>query len=419
MANVKISELPAVTVPLAGTEEMPVVQGGVTKRAAINDILSSNTISYIANGLGAAATPSYTFTGDLNTGMWSPAADTVAFSTNGSERIRIASNGDVGINNTPSGAKLDVSGLIRSRTSAATIDVNHDGVNGSVQSSNNLLLYANGASSLVSHTNSLERMRVTSAGLVGIGTSAPAYTLDVNGNINFGATMLSGSGVATGDCAFELGANRSASGNAYIDFHAVAGTDQEARLIRGGGANGAFTISNTGTGDMALYNTGAAAMTFSTTATERMRINSSGNVGIGTATPGVTLDVAGIIRSVRDSAQVRLTTSTGYGWRMGNTSAGSTLGYIYLQGTTDNFATSFIDGLSISSIGNVGIGTTSPNASAILDVQSTTKGLRLPNMTTVQKNAIATPAAGLMVFDTTLAKACVYSGAAWQTITSV
>jgi hypothetical protein len=75
--------------------------------------------------------------------------------------------------------------------------------------------------------------------------------------------------------------------------------------------------------------------------------------------------------------------------------------------------------MRIDSTGNVGIGTASPNASAILDVQSTTKGVRMPNMTTTQKNAIASPAAGLMVFDTTLAKLCVYSGAAWQTITSV
>jgi len=69
--------------------------------------------------------------------------------------------------------------------------------------------------------------------------------------------------------------------------------------------------------------------------------------------------------------------------------------------------------------GNVGIGTSSPSASAILDAQSTTKGVRMPNMTTTQKNAISSPAAGLMVFDTTLAKLCVYTGAAWQTITSV
>jgi hypothetical protein len=68
--------------------------------------------------------------------------------------------------------------------------------------------------------------------------------------------------------------------------------------------------------------------------------------------------------------------------------------------------------------GNVGIGTVAPNASAILDVQSTTKGVRMPNMTTTEKNAIASPAAGLMVYDTTLAKLCVYT-TAWETITSL
>ena len=74
--------------------------------------------------------------------------------------------------------------------------------------------------------------------------------------------------------------------------------------------------------------------------------------------------------------------------------------------------------LTLDSSGNVGIGATA-NASAILDAQSTTKGVRMPNMTTTQKNAISSPAAGLMVFDTTLAKLSVYSGTAWQTITSV
>jgi hypothetical protein len=66
----------------------------------------------------------------------------------------------------------------------------------------------------------------------------------------------------------------------------------------------------------------------------------------------------------------------------------------------------------------VGIGT-APSVSAVLDIQSTTRGVRFPNMTTTQKNAIATPGAGLVIFDTTLAKLCVYSGSAWQTITSV
>jgi len=47
-----------------------------------------------------------------------------------------------------------------------------------------------------------------------------------------------------------------------------------------------------------------------------------------------------------------------------------------------------------------------------------TNGVAVPAVTTVQKNAIASPAAGLVVFDTTLAKLCVYTGTAWQTITS-
>lgn len=71
-------------------------------------------------------------------------------------------------------------------------------------------------------------------------------------------------------------------------------------------------------------------------------------------------------------------------------------------------------GLTIS---NVLFGT--PNGSAMVDVESTTKGFLPPRMTTTQKNAISSPAAGLIVFDTSLTKLCVYSGSAWQTITSV
>jgi len=86
--------------------------------------------------------------------------------------------------------------------------------------------------------------------------------------------------------------------------------------------------------------------------------------------------------------------------------------------TTADGAATPTERMRINSAGNVGIGSTA-NASAILDAQSTTKGVRMPNMTTAQKNAIVSPAAGLIVFDTTLAKLAVYSGAAWQTITSV
>jgi hypothetical protein len=73
----------------------------------------------------------------------------------------------------------------------------------------------------------------------------------------------------------------------------------------------------------------------------------------------------------------------------------------------------------ITSAGLMGIGTGTPASCAIVDVTSTTLGFKFPVMTTTQKNAIGTPVAGLVVFDSTLAKLCVYSGSAWQTITSV
>ncbi|RRO20326.1 hypothetical protein [Flavobacteriaceae bacterium 14752] len=51
-------------------------------------------------------------------------------------------------------------------------------------------------------------------------------------------------------------------------------------------------------------------------------------------------------------------------------------------------------------IAQVGIGTIAPNASSVLDVESTTGGILLPRMTTVERNAIDNPANGLTVFDT-------------------
>jgi hypothetical protein len=74
--------------------------------------------------------------------------------------------------------------------------------------------------------------------------------------------------------------------------------------------------------------------------------------------------------------------------------------------------------IEISS-GGVYVNTTSVAASSILQADSTTQGFLPPRMTTTQKNAIATPAAGLVVYDTTLGKLCVRGAAAWETITSV
>ena len=69
--------------------------------------------------------------------------------------------------------------------------------------------------------------------------------------------------------------------------------------------------------------------------------------------------------------------------------------------------------LRIFGSGNVAINTTTDVASSLLTMESTTKGFLPPRMTTTQKNAIATPATGLMVYDTTLNLISVYNGTIW------
>jgi trimeric autotransporter adhesin len=63
---------------------------------------------------------------------------------------------------------------------------------------------------------------------------------------------------------------------------------------------------------------------------------------------------------------------------------------------------------------SVGINTTTPDASAALDVKSTTKGLLIPRMTTVQRTAIITAATGLQVFDTDTKSVWFYNGTVWS-----
>ena len=65
--------------------------------------------------------------------------------------------------------------------------------------------------------------------------------------------------------------------------------------------------------------------------------------------------------------------------------------------------------------GTVVIGSSSINASSQLEVTSTTRGFLPPRMTTTQKNAITTPAAGLMVYDNTINDLQVYNGTSWLT----
>lgn len=68
----------------------------------------------------------------------------------------------------------------------------------------------------------------------------------------------------------------------------------------------------------------------------------------------------------------------------------------------------------ISAAAQVGIGTTTPNASSMLDVQSNAKGVLIPRMLTSERDAISNPANGLLVFDTTSNSFWYYKTDTWK-----
>ena len=105
-----------------------VMDGSITtvklNSAGIAPTITGGTITGgIINGAtfaaGAVGTPSITTTGDTNTGIFFPAADTIAFAEGGAEAMRIDSTGNVGIGATTPSGKLDV---VRSSISTATFD---------------------------------------------------------------------------------------------------------------------------------------------------------------------------------------------------------------------------------------------------------------------------------------------------------
>ncbi|MFA4826457.1 MAG: hypothetical protein WC593_15005 [Methanoregula sp.] len=159
---------------------------------------------------------------------------------------------------------------------------------------------------------------------------------------------------------------------------------------------------------------------------EAVTVDAAGQVGIG-ATPGSKLYVQGTGAAIQVKDPGASNTAG-----FGVDATGGNFGVGIWHGATQQ-ATFYNRGLILGSYvaagndppadgaiisGAVGIGTAAPNGAALLNLSSTTKGFLPPVMTTAQKNAVATPPAGLMIFDSNLAKLCVYTGAAWETIVS-
>jgi hypothetical protein len=145
----------------------------------------------------------------------------------------------------------------------------------------------------------------------------------------------------------------------------------------------------------------------------------AGNLNIGATTSYVATKLVVSGSAANGAIVSEDTASTGSFIRiLADTSNGNLINY--RTGTALRFATSnndfssFAEAARFNSSGSFGIGTgASINASARLQVDSTTQGFLPPRMTTTQKLAIGTPAAGLMVYDTTLNQMSYYNGTTW------
>ncbi|NDC49753.1 MAG: hypothetical protein EBZ61_11880, partial [Micrococcales bacterium] len=214
----------------------------------------------------------------------------LAISTNGSNRLQIDSSGNVGIGATPVVTFAGQTHLTVNHSAGGTSVAGYNlAVNGTryasfisyPSNSEALRITAESATLPITfHTNSSERMRLDSSGRLGLGTSSPVSKLHVvqslaGNDVTTGAALLMTTSTATND---RLNLNFSLTGNGD---RARAGI-------------GAVALDSTGgyNAGLAFYTRLANDGTQLATTDERMRIDSSGRVGIGTTSPSSGLHLA-------------------------------------------------------------------------------------------------------------------------------
>ena len=350
-----------------GADQLAISTGGTARLTSSTTALTSALPVDVP--LGAAATPSLTFTGDLNTGIYSPGANQLAVATNGTGRLFIDADGNVGVGGSGASSPATYGNFVIAKNRDAAVgphlvlggfntnswanneeigavdfwnnDAGTNGVaaqvraiRGAVAGEGGLLTFSTRSTGV---STLQERLRITSAGLVGIGSSDPADKLEVVGDIRL----------------------KPASGaNTLINFEYNNGLFAQ---IRGNGRSGSPVY-----GDLEFWtrnSTDGAPV-------ERMVVSAEGRVGIGASAPLDKLDIRGHARIQADQNGNNVLAFGFPGVLTGSPSGASGNSFIVGNSSNVSGAPGYLsfwttasgtvaERLRIASDGKVGIGTTS------------------------------------------------------------
>ena len=313
---------------------------------------------------GTAAAPSLSIISDPNTGIYSPGADQVAVATNGTGRLFVTSAGLIGVGQSSPGSALDVDGEIRIYPSSGAGNLRFG--SGGVEKGK---VAVDASSNYTVETAGSERLRITSAGLVGIGTSSPAAALDIGGTFQSVRTYLP---------------------SVTDTYHLYRGTPDSTGFEHARVFSGRDTSVHTYGSYLAFYTEGKSSGT-TDTSVERLRIDSSGRVGIGTSAPGTLTHLRGTnattnftinnpsglftLQDTSSSAGAGAKIAFGASYDGTNSLGQAIIGASKESGTgsgadqyrsslvfhTSNYASGVRETMRLDPDGRVGIGTSAPN----------------------------------------------------------
>jgi len=314
------------------------------------------------------------------------------FGTGATERMRISPTGNVSINNTNNTYTFDVTGTVRFTGQLRLQSTITDGTN------TYTLPSATGTLALTSQipanpvtgtgtTNYLPKFTGTSTignsqifddgTNVGIGTTSPNTLLSLVGNHAGGQSILK----------IQSSTAYSSSGLSSIGFNDSDGSRK--------------AIIYTNTNGLQLETGTTTPIIFNTNGNERMRVDASGNVGIGTSSPTIPLQVnkAGTVNSIM--TQTVLSVADSNGWNLGSDGTNALIGATN-SGTDMVFlkrvAGVYSEAMRITSGGNVGIGTSSPSSLFHIEKSSNSgSGSAFPRINVV--NSLGTQGDGSSTFN--------------------